>query len=316
MNLLKSTNSAVAVGDSLTVLIDWVSIANLGGWVVMVENAGGGSGDDISDVVIDTSIDGGVTVLQDQFAGYPVVPIVAGTATATNRTETPVYVRVRAMCADGEDTTAKAYLMTSASDGSICTLSDIKVRLGIEDKTEFDTVIKQIISSVESIFDAYTCRKLIITAADVTEYITGCGRFLQLRRYPVASITSIKETNDYDFDNADVMVANTDYRLLDAGNKGVITKLFGPWYDFPDGVQVIYRGGYVPADQTVGSGETAIPADLREAAIMQATFIFKRRDDIGLTGVSFNGGDFTKFSAMDLLPLVKDILDNYKRKTL
>lgn len=92
--------------------------------------------------------------------------------------------------------------------------------------------------------------------------------------------------------------------------------MFVSWFEVPDSIQVIYKGGYCSAGQTPGTGEFALPADLREAAIEQASFFFKRRDDLGLAGVSFEGGSISKFSAMDLLPMVKKVLDNYKKPGL
>jgi len=199
---------------------------------------------------------------------------------------------------------------------SICTLADIKDRIGIPTaNTDNDATINTIISSLAAIFDTFTGRNLIVSAA-VTEYYTCYTNQLKLKRYPVAQITSIKEAYDYDFDSKDALTANIDYRLINSGAKGIICRLYGTWSMFPDSVQVIYRGGYAAAGATPGTGETALPADLREAAIEQASFIYKRRNDIGLTAQSFDGGSIDKFSAMKLLPMAKDILDSYRRLTL
>ena len=59
--LAAKTSAAVAVDDSLTTLIDWTNIELMSGFTICVENAGGGSADDITDVQIDTSDDAGVT---------------------------------------------------------------------------------------------------------------------------------------------------------------------------------------------------------------------------------------------------------------
>jgi len=155
-----------------------------------------------------------------------------------------------------------------------------------------------------------------LTVADLTEYTMASGPFLKTRAYPIASVNSIKESYTYDFTNATALTANTDYRLVDSGVKGLIYRYYGIWPLLPDSVELKYRGGYVSAGQTPAAGETAMPDDLREAAIMQASFIFKRRNDIGLTSVSAEGGSINSFSPMDLLPMVKDTLNNYKRLIL
>ena len=311
--LIAKTASAVAVTDVLATLLDWTSIELFSGFSVIIENAGGGSGNDITDVQIDTSPDGGVTVSTDQHAGVPAVPIAAGKAATGTFAETAAFVRVRAVCAEGGDTTAKAWLMADSALARICTLADVKGRLGITG-TDYDVVLNRIVLGIENIFDNYTRRKLIQTAADVTEYYAGCGQYLQLARYPVIALTSIKQALDYDFDSADALTANEHYRLR--STDGIIYRLYQEWYSPPESIQVIYRGGYCPAAQTPGTGETALPPELREAAIEQSCFLFKRKDDIGLSSVSAEGGSISKFSAMKLLPLVTDILDSYKKPGL
>jgi len=313
--LVAKTAAAIAVTDELTTLLDWVNIEQVSGFTLIVENAGGGSADDITDVQIDTSDDGGTTADLDQHDGVPAVPIAAGLAKTGTFTETAKFLRVRATCAAEDDTTAKAILLADSSVGRICTLTDVKDRLG-ETGTEHDNTFNRIILGLEEIFNSYTKRNLLLNAADVTEYYTGGSEYLQLNRYPVVSITSIKQTIDYDFDNYEALAANSGYRLINGGKNGVAFRIYTTWFNAPDSIQVIYKGGYCAAGQTPGDGEFAMPADLREAAIEQATFIFKRRDDIGLSGTGFQGGSISKFSAMDLLLMVKEVLKKYRRPSL
>ena len=313
--LVAKTSAAVAVDDSLTTLIDWTNIELFSGFTIFVSNAGGGSADDITDVQIDTSDDAGVTSSLDQHADTPAVPITTGDSKVDTFTETAKYVRVRAICGAENDTTAEAWLLADSSQARICTLADVKDRLGIT-KTDYDVLINRLIVGAESVFEAYIHRPLIVNAADVPEYFTALGSFLQLNRYPVISITSLKEALDYDFDSADALVADTDYRILNIGTNGVLKKIYSSWFPADDCIQVVYRGGYTSAGQTPGEGETALPADIREAAIEQVSFIYKRRDDIGLASVSAEGGSISKFAPLDLLPLVKKILDRYKKPSL
>ena len=310
--LIAKTSAAVAVDEDLTVLLDWVNIENVSGFSVVIENAGGGSANDISDVQIDTSVDGGVTVLTDQHADVPAVPIASGKASVGTFTETAAYVRVRAKCAADEDTTATAMLTADSATGRICTLADVKERLG-ETSTDYDVGINSIISGLAAIFEGYCARRLLVNAADVTEYYTGLSTLLQLKRFPIVSITSIKEALSYDFDSETALTVNEDYRILNSGVNGVVYCVLSNWSRVRDSIQFIYRGGYCSAGQTPGTGEVAMPSDLQEASIEQACFLFKRRDDIGLAGVSAEGGSITKFSPMDLLPMVKNILNDYRR---
>ena len=197
----------------------------------------------------------------------------------------------------------------------ICTLSDIKERTGIT-TTDYDAALSRIINGVESLFNSYTGRSLIVTAADVIEYYSGCGPSLQLKRYPVISITSIKESLDYEFVSADGLEPNVDYRLINGGKFGIIWRVYADWIDILDSIEVVYRGGYCSADMVPDENEIALPSDLREAAIEQATFIWKRKDDLGLSSVSAEGGSIDKFSDMDLLPMVRRVLDRYRLPSL
>lgn len=313
---IAKTPAAVAVDENLTVLIDWVNIEQVSGFTIIVENAGGGSADDITDVQLDTSDDGGITVNTDQHADTPAVPISAGNSKKGTFLQTAKFIRTRAVCAAGNDTTANAWLLADSAAGRICTLADVKDRLGIT-KTDHDITINRIISGLEAIFNSHTKRKLLVNAADVTEYYTGLSCYLQLARFPIVSITSIKIAYDYNFDSVDALTANTDYRLVNGGKNGILYRVYSTWPEIvEDAIQVIYRGGYCSAGQSPGAGEIALPADLREAAIEQASFIFKRKDDIGLSSVGFDGGSINKFSAIDLLPMVKKVLDTYRRPSL
>ena len=314
MELVAQTASAVAVDDSLTTLIDWVNIEQVSGFTIIIENAGGGSANDITDIQIDTSPDGGVTVSTDQHDGVPAVPIASGAAKKGTFTETAAFVRVRGVCGSEEDTTANAWLMADSSVGRICTLADVKERLAISDNPDYDLMLTRIIRNLEAVFNGFTHRKLILNSADETVYLTGGEKRIILPRYPIVAITSIKQATDYDFASADALTANDAYRAIN--ERGIIYRVGTVWLTVEDGIQVIYRGGYVAAGQTPGTGETAIPDDLREAAIEQTSFIFKRRDDIGLSGVGYDGGSISKFSAMKLLPLVEETLKHYRRSSL
>ena len=283
------------------------------------------------------TIDGSLTdvtsvVLSDPTATYGVKrndtsAVVVADGTAMTKVSTGVYRHTFAEPAAGltytywvewvygGETYRDEHTITgaTASAGRVCTLADVKGRLGI-DNADHDTVINTIIASMESIFNSYTQRHLIVTASDVTEYFTGRGGvYLQLLRYPVVAITSIKEAIDYDFTNADALVADTDYRLMSAGANGILSRIYACWQQTPDSIQIVHRGGYCAAGVTPGSGETALPDDIREAAIEQSCLFFKRKDDLGLSSVSFEGGSIQKFNTLDLFPFVRQTLDNYRR---
>ena len=202
----------------------------------------------------------------------------------------------------------------SGSTAGVCTTDVVKTRLGLSG-SEYDTMIAAIITGLTGRFDAFCGRTLLQPAADVTEYYAGLSQYLQLNRFPIISITSIKESMSRDFDSADALTADN-YWQSNGGKNGILFCRTNRWMAMSDSIQVIYRGGFAAAGEEPGEGEIALPPEIREAAIMQATFIYKRRDDIGLSGVGFEGGSMSKFQAMNLLPDVEDVLKQYRRPSL
>jgi hypothetical protein len=201
----------------------------------------------------------------------------------------------------------------------LCTVKDIKDRLGLTDEqTDHDAVIAQIIAGFTSLADRMTNRVLLATEEDVLEYYTGGTALLQVRRYPILTITSVKESETGDFDEAAALIEGDDWRLVSKGLSGVIRRLWGLWSPEIDGIQIVYRGGYAAAgaeeqEDGLPDGEIAMPADLREAAIKQCSMEFQRRDDLGISGTTFEGGGFNKFTDMQMLPVVRDVLESYRR---
>jgi hypothetical protein len=193
----------------------------------------------------------------------------------------------------------------------LCTIADIKTPLGLADETRHDTFLTALIAAFSRRADNFTGRVLQDTGAAVTEYYRGGCDLLQLRRYPIVSITSIKEAWDRDWDAATALVADTDYWISDA-ESGILERLYATWPDGSGRTQVIYRGGFAEPDAVLAAGQTALPADLREAARLQCTMIFQRRDDLGLVGVTFEGGG-KQMQQIRLLPEVEDTLSMYRR---
>lgn len=198
----------------------------------------------------------------------------------------------------------------------LCAVADIKLRLGIAtDDTEHDALLASIIAGVTGMIEDYCGRPLIQTAADVTEYYTGCGRYLQVNRYPIIAITEIKEALDYDWDAATAMVADSDYRLVADGHKGVLYRLWSTWSNLPDAVRVVYRGGYCPAGSTPAEGEHAVAPGLQEAAIILAVHWFQHRHDLGLVNVSFLGGA-AAHASKQLKAMAEELIEPHRRVSL
>jgi hypothetical protein len=266
------------------------------------------------------TIDGVLTNMTSvAFNGVAITPASAGiyeyTFTGLTGGTTLAYTVVYVYAGETYTETKTVAVPAESSADGLCTLADVKLRRGL-DNTDNDTLIERIILGVAAAFESYCRRPLLLTAAAVTEYYTGQGPYMQLARYPIAAITSIKEAADFNFTDAEALTADEDYRIVRSGKSGILYSLLGSWDPNPDAIQVVYKGGYCYAGATVGSGETALPDDLREAAIEQAVFLFQRKDDMGLVSLNYQGGSINKQVDMNLLPQVRQILDNYRKPSL
>lgn len=131
----------------------------------------------------------------------------------------------------------------------------------------------------------------------------GYLRTLQLRRYPVTSVTSVKE--DYDGSFASVAAEDpTDY-FVDA-ERGQVKRRAINWPRGDGNIQVVYAGGLFsdPAD---------VDADLRWAAVQQVVHWWKFRDKLGVVSISVPGSSVTQYSQAPLLPAVDEVLRHYRR---
>lgn len=310
--LIISNNTVALVAEESAVLLDWTKVDSFDDLKLVVEAAGTGEGA-VDTLSLSTSDDGGLTytapVVIEDFAALPLAVDTAGTYSFSTAKK---YIKITAESTVGS-ITANAFLLGDPLERGLCTLADVKSRLGMT-TADNDVLLERIIAGVEAIFNKHVMYPLIAPAADVTEYYTGCGCYLQLNSRPIISITSIKEAVDYDFAAATALVANVDYRIVKGGKNGILYRIAMDWLNVPDCTEIKWRGGYCAAGITPATGEFALPDDLREAAILQTTLVFKRKDDIGLSSVGAQGGSASKFTDIELLPMVKEILKDYIRK--
>jgi hypothetical protein len=189
------------------------------------------------------------------------------------------------------------------------TLSNLKTWLG-STSTADDALLTAILEGVQASFDRYCDRTFLLTATDVTETFNGGFDVIAASRYPIVSVTSIKEAADWDFASATALTADSDYRVR--VSNGLIHRT-GKWLRGVDVIQVLYRGGYVAAGSTPGAGETALPDEIKLAARIQAEHIYRHKEQFGLTSVSI-GGAAASVSSAGLLPEAARILDAHRRR--
>lgn len=160
---------------------------------------------------------------------------------------------------------------------------ELKSRLDIDDALDDDKV-GRILYGISRAIDTHCKRRFYSTTADETRYFTA---IYTNKLYPgdVLSITTLKTDAGGDGTFETTWTANTDYYLepfnatLDGQPYTVISKIANGNYSFPRlvqrGVQIVGKFGY----------STTAPENIREACLLMAERLFKRKDAIfGITG--------------------------------
>jgi hypothetical protein len=80
--------------------------------------------------------------------------------------------------------------------------------------------------------------------------------------------------------------------------------------------RVVYTGGYVLPGTPAGAGQTALPADLEQAAVEQVAYWFQNRERLGLLRIWDYHATYRQFADLDLLPAVRAVLCTYARWSL
>lgn len=200
---------------------------------------------------------------------------------------------------------------------ALAALNELKRRLGRDtgDASE-DALLGEVLAGATAMIERWCLREIEYVDADVTQYHCGGYGTLFMRRFPVTSVVSVKESLEYDWDDESELVADEDYRLK--SERGELVRLpFGAaWLGGPDSVRTIYRGGYLGPDAAPVAGVSVAPPHIQEAVLQQGAELFKRRKDLGaystgLTGI--NAGSMVFYSGFDLLPGVKTLLVGERR---
>lgn len=199
-----------------------------------------------------------------------------------------------------------------ASFRSLCTFDDVKLQapaISDADQALIETMIGAVTKRAE--FESGRVFRKSTVANPTTEYFSPLEgqTTVRVRRWPIDSITSIKESLDGDFSTATAL-ASTDYAIVRSGetNEGEIRLRWRSFFEGVESVQVIYAGGLA---RDVGQ----VPSDLRYAAIRQVVYWYQRRDSLGVTSESVQGANVSFNFPLDLLPDVERVVRSYRPQT-
>jgi hypothetical protein len=172
----------------------------------------------------------------------------------------------------------------------------VKGRLGISVATD-DTQIELLIDGIVAKFKEFTGRGLYTAA--YTEVLDGRNTSeITVKNPPITAITSVTVGGEaysvaatstaagYQFSDQQVYLLNV-VRGFRRGKRNVT---------------IVYTGGY-----------TTIPQDLKEAALQQACFEYKRRRHEGENSMNLGNGEQLVYEPADFLPAVKTVLMRHMR---
>lgn len=189
------------------------------------------------------------------------------------------------------------------------TLAEVKARLSIEtaDTTD-DTKLEGIVEAVSRLIDNWTARHFYQSSSGTVRYFTATEHDILF----VPDIVSISElatdetgvrgwatvwaTTDYDLEPFNAAAESKPYTYITLPPQGR--------YQFPDGVGKAVR-------ITGVWGWPSVPLPIKEACLLQAARLFKRKDSIfGVVGSS-ELGQMMQITRLD--PDVQTLTDPYRR---
>lgn len=177
-------------------------------------------------------------------------------------------------------------------------IDDVKLRADVK-STDYDTLLASIIAAVFDLADGEMGVKYS-KATDEIVYFDG-GKTLKLPHVNVSNVTIYTDQNQAG--------ATPEWELVDAEDyvvyaNGIIIKKGGEFLRGLKSVKVVYNGGYEQA---------SYPTSLKDRLIKQIAFEFRRRNDPGLSSVTYPDGTINKFTMDRWLPDVQDELNRRRR---
>lgn len=180
----------------------------------------------------------------------------------------------------------------------LVSLGDLKEFLGIT-TTQFDTLLTNIIEGMSAQMEKRLNRGL--RSEERTRAFPAGLAVYSLPAYPVDTSAPLTVTVD-----GVARTQGVEFRLW--AESGMMEFREPTLATFPGDVQITWTGGYVET-----AGVLQVPDDLRAAAQAQCSYLFRRRDDLGLTSVSMPDGSVGISAPAGLLPGVEQVLGLYRR---
>lgn len=190
---------------------------------------------------------------------------------------------------------------------ALTTLLDVKTALGYPAPASAhvdDTLLESLINAVTIRFEGYCDRILVKRTAPLVEYVHGNGRreFL-LKQWPVGTVSEVAVDSERAFGAETVLDPATYFISENQLGEGIgLERLDCGWERGRKNIKVTYAPGYA-----------TVPEDIELAAKQMVAFYKRRFEDKDLGLKTRNKGDENITIDNSLPPLIREILDGYKR---
>jgi hypothetical protein len=186
---------------------------------------------------------------------------------------------------------------------ALATLDQLKSQLNFKSSdTQYDIKLTLFLEAGSKWVENY-CQR-IFSQATYTEVLHGNGsNLITPRQWPITSVTEVRISENQDWADSSNLIAASDFGT-DSDQTGIW--LYSQYLPTAfNSVRVIYVAGYA-----------TIPYDLQLANILVSEWIYKvqNRGDSGRTSVGKQGESASVL--VDIPPIVKTVLQPYKRYEL
>jgi hypothetical protein len=185
-------------------------------------------------------------------------------------------------------------------------------------EARFDLQIATLGLGVAGAFDRFCNRRFGYLAGDEIIF-TGNREHYSLPRYPLVSVTGVTARIDDDEE-----WATLEGEPISTDSASGMVRFSGTLGDPDYRVKVIWTGGYYfetlePEDSgydaAAPTGATELPGELKAAFLLQCQAVWQQMDKLG-AGLSDKPGQVSTLNSLELLPLVKQILQAHIRYQL
>lgn len=189
----------------------------------------------------------------------------------------------------------------------LTTVARVKNLLEIS-SAQHDTLLLALVKSVSQEVELFLNREIEEKARTEQYDVEINQRLWLLRAYPVKNgeVFEITENLDRDFSGDPIDPTNF-YINERRGALKVERTFFIP--RGPGVLEIVYTGGM--ADNTANF-IVKFPA-IAQATDHQVAFLFKRKDTLGISSFSSEGGSISMEIPVELIPMVKSVLNRFRR---